>query len=116
MAEATHVITEPKDGALIARITTPTLSEYEAGVVGKEIENEAVKHGWKVALDFTRVEFMASAGIGMIVSILNQSRNQGGKVVVFGMREELLKVIRMTKLDKLFAIEKNEAGAMKKLK
>ena len=115
MTETTHVNTEVTSGVLVANLKTQSLSEYEAGVIGKQITADAPKSGWKVLLNLEEVQFMASAGLGMIVSLANQAKKAGGKLVISNVNDEIRAVLKMTKLDKLFPIEKSNEKALKKL-
>ncbi len=115
MAETTHVTTEVSGGVLVANLKTPSLSEYEAGVIGKQVAADAPKSGWKVLLNFEEVQFMASAGLGMVVSLANQAKKSGGKLIISNVNSEISTVLKMTKLDKLFPIEKTAEKAIKKL-
>lgn len=104
MAEATHVRTDVERGVLVATITTNALSDYESRVVTDEIQREAPKGMWNVILDFAEVQFMASAGIGMILTLVHQAKAQKGKMIVCNLNSDIRDVLKMTKVDKLFTI------------
>jgi len=115
MAEATHVRTEVSKGVLVATLTTNSLSDYESRVVADEIQKEAPKGLWNIVLDFKQVEFMASAGIGMILTLVHGAKAQKGKIVVANLNDEIHKVLKMTKVDKLFTITPTLGEAMSKM-
>lgn len=112
MAEATHVRTEVSRGILVATLTTNSLSDYESRVISDEIQREAPKGLWRVVLDFAQVEFMASAGIGMILTLVHQAKAQKGRIVVANLNDEIRQVLKMTKVDKLFTIAPTMGEAM----
>lgn len=115
MAEATHVRTEVVGGVLVATLTTNSLSDYESRVVADEIQKEAPKGLWRVILDFAEVQFMASAGIGMILTLVHQAKAQKGRVVVCNLSPEIHQVLKMTKVDKLFTITPTVQEAKSKI-
>ncbi len=114
MAEATHVRTEVSKGILIATLTTNALADYESRVIGEEVQRESPKGLWRVVLDFAQVEFMASAGIGMILTLVHQAKAQKGRVIVANLNDEIRQVLKMTKVDKLFTILGTVGEAMAK--
>lgn len=116
MTTSLHVQTGLKEGVLVARITTNSLSQYESGVVENEIAEAAPASGWRVVLDFSEVRFLASAGIGMVISVLRKCKDNKGALVVCGMGDDILNVMKMTKVNKLFTIVDDADAAIKKLK
>ena len=68
----------------------------------------------KLTLDFTEVQFLSSQMVGVILSLYKKSKDIGGKLVICGLRDELMKVFKIMKLDTLlyFADSQEEAIAM----
>lgn len=56
---------------------------------------------------------MASAGIGALLDIRKTASEAGGKLVVFGLSDDLLEVLKLTNLHKIFSIASNEVKALK---
>ena len=116
MATSTHVTTSIESGVLIARLTTSALSEYEAGVIGTQIKDEAPGATWKVVIDMTEVVHIASAGLGMLVDIRNTAKKYDGEMAACGISPQIMEVMKMTHLHKIFVITKDVKGAVKKVK
>jgi anti-sigma B factor antagonist len=57
-----------------------------------------------IILDMTGLEFMDSAGLGVLVGTLKRVRSVGGSLYLVCDRDNLLKVFSLTGLDKVFAI------------
>jgi anti-sigma B factor antagonist len=57
-----------------------------------------------IILDMTGLEFMDSAGLGVLVGTLKRVRSAGGSLYLVCDRENLLKVFSLTGLDKVFSI------------
>ena len=51
---------------------------------------------------------MSSMGLGMCIAFRNQAHNLGAKSVLFGASAELLKLLAMMKIEKLYHIAKSE--------
>lgn len=113
MTESTHLRLELRNGVLVAQIKAESLSEYESGVVLREIEAHAPQAGWNVVLDMAEVRFMASSGIGMIISLMKSCKANKGKLAVCSITDEILSVLRLTKVDKLFNIRADVDNAIK---
>lgn len=67
----------------------------------------------RVILDFQKVEFMSSSMLGKLVQIHKKCKEFKVKLKLCSIRKEILEVFKITKLDKLFDIEKDEATARK---
>jgi len=115
MATSTHVSTTVEGGVLIANITTNSLSQYEAGVVETEIVKEAPRTNWRIILNFEPVQFLASAGIGMIISLHRQAKSHSGAIVVCNLANDIHEVMKMTRVDRLFPIVDSLEAAKKKI-
>ena len=57
-----------------------------------------------IILDMTGLEFMDSAGLGVLVGTLKRVRSAGGSLYLVCDRDNLLKVFSLTGLDKVFSI------------
>lgn len=62
---------------------------------------EIVENGANIVLDLTNVEYVDSAGLGGIVSVLKQLRDNNGEIKIFGLQgrvRALFELVRMHKL------------------
>lgn len=103
-----------QDGILVATIKTHSLSEYESRIVGDQILADAETSG-RIILDLEEVTFMASAGVGMIVKVHNRAKQAGGKLAVCNLNDQLVELMRITRIDKLFPIEESLEKAKQKV-
>lgn len=69
----------------------------------------------KIVLDFTKVQFLSSQMLGVLITLYKKSLAIKGQVVLCGVRPEIMKVFAIMKLDKLMQIVATEADAMKAL-
>ena len=68
----------------------------------------------RVILDFRAVGFMASSALGKLVQLNKKSKEYKVNLKISGLRPEIYEVFKITKLHKVFDIEKDEATARKK--
>ncbi len=67
----------------------------------------------KIILDFTKVQFLASAAISMLTMLHNKCKAIQGTFIICGMRKEIMKVFQITKLDRVFKFAQDEAEALR---
>lgn len=58
-----------------------------------------------IKLDFTKLDFLASSGLRIIVSAKKRADAVGRKIVIFGMNDVVANIFEMTCLDKVFEIQ-----------
>ena len=64
-----------------------------------------------VIVDMQNVGFIDSSGLGVLVSALRRARERNGAVRIICTRENVLKIFRITGLDKVFPIFSDAAEA-----
>lgn len=69
----------------------------------------------KIILDFGKVQFLASAAIGMLMTLHKKSSAIKGTFVIAGLKPELMKVFEIMRLTKIFHFAPDEAAALKQL-
>ena len=111
---AAQFINFDRDGAaLVGRVIPSKVTEREASVIIDEVQAAANSLGWRVVLDLSDVMLLASAGLGALLTINKSCKEGGGKLAVFGLNEDLLGMIKLTKLDKVLAIKPDRGAAVK---
>jgi anti-sigma B factor antagonist len=107
--------TAAKDGILTIRISDDRLVDPAVltrifddldALMSKTTED-------RVILDFAPVEFMASSALGKLVQFQKKSKQYNAKVKLSGISPQIYEVFKITKLHKVFDIEKDEATARK---
>ena len=66
----------------------------------------------RVSLDFTRVGYINSTGIALIVGLLAQARARGIQITAFGLSEHYREIFEITRLADFMTIADNENGAV----
>src|SRR5688572_17352895 len=97
-------------------MTTRTVGDHTVLDVGGEVDVytaprlrerlvELVEQGAKhVVVDLSRVEFLDSTGLGVLVGALKRLRAVNGTLGLVCAHERLLKIFRITALDRVFAL------------
>jgi anti-sigma B factor antagonist len=68
----------------------------------------------RLVVDLAGVDFLDSSGLGALVSILKALGNQGA-MAVCGPRGSVLSLFKLTRMDKVFAIDPDRQAAIARL-
>ena len=68
------------------------------------------------AMDFSKVDYLSSAGIRLFLSMMKKLHHQGGKMVFFSVGEDVMEVIKLAGFDKILNIFSNEEEAIQALR
>lgn len=86
-------------------VKMPVEFEIEEAGEFRDALSEMIKSGKKdFVLDFSKCNFIDSTGLGVIVSIYKKCVEKGGSVKVKALNNQVLKIFRLTRLDKVFEI------------
>jgi anti-anti-sigma factor len=103
-------------GVLSARLTGPSIGQREVPIITDLIVGELDQHSRDLkllVLDMSQITFLNSMGLGMCVDFRNRVSKLGGKTAIVGLNEELTKLFKMVRFDKLFTIVKNASELAK---
>ena len=65
-----------------------------------------------VILNFAKLDYMNSGGIGLLVTMLVRANRQKQKLCAFGLNEHYRQIFELTRLDEAIAIYRDEASAV----
>jgi len=108
---ATVVELDQQGDTAILRIIGDVTSASEADLMaayGLAVANGATA----VVLDFSRLDYMNSGGIGLLVTLLVRAQRSGGRLVATGLSEHYRQIFSLTRLDEAIEITDNEAAAV----
>jgi anti-sigma B factor antagonist len=66
----------------------------------------------KLVLDFSKVRFLSSSTIGVLISLRKKTADIDGTLVICGLRSELMEIFKIMKIQKLFTFCADEQKAM----
>ena len=103
-----------KNGPMVLRvrgaIDAHTYGEFESVITG--LLSRGV---YKVAVELGEVEYLASAGVGVLISALSRAQEHGGSIVLMHPTESVLGVLDVLGMTHVFDIVDDDADAIKLL-
>ena len=69
----------------------------------------------KIILDLAKVSYVDSSGIGTLVGSLGHCKKGGGAMRVTGVRDNILHVMKLTRVDEVIPVDASLAEAEQKL-
>ncbi len=95
------------EGDLIGEVKGPELLEVINGALNQEIKY--------CAIDISKVRYINSSGIGVLITMLTKFRNRDGEVCLINPSEHVKKLLIITKLTAIFNIVDSMNEAIEKL-
>lgn len=94
--------------ALICRITGE-VDHHHASRIRLAVDEEVARiHPPVLLLDLSQVDFMDSAGLGLILGRYNRVKEYGGKLVLRDPSGPIMKILSLSGADRLIPIERTE--------
>ena len=66
----------------------------------------------RVLVDFANVDHLSSAALGMLINVNNKVKQRNGQLRLANIKPQIFEVFVITKLNKLFNIQKDEQTAL----
>ena len=76
------------------------------------LENVLKNESTNVIIDFTKIDYIDSTGIGELVGYLGKFTNQNRKLILVNPSERIQKLLKLAKLDSVFKIYASEEEAI----
>lgn len=104
---------EVKDNHLILRLSGDLIGE-DNGANLLQIATDAIQgNALTCIIDISKLRYINSSGIGVLITILTKFRNKGGEVYLMKPSENVQKLLVITKLNAIFQIVQSEADVFK---
>ena len=101
------------DVTVVNFVDRKILDEQNIQVIGEQlfglVDQEHVK---KMLLNFGNVEYLSSAALGKLITLNKKVAAAGGRLVLCNIDPQIYEVFEITKLNKLFNIQKEEQAAL----
>ena len=90
------------------------IDHHSAESVRERIDRELKRTGAiNLAFDFSRVSFMDSSGIGLVMGRYKIVTALGGKIIIYGLSDRIRRIIEMSGMNNFITTAKNlEYGLM----
>ncbi|MFZ0283669.1 MAG: STAS domain-containing protein [Terriglobales bacterium] len=86
----------------------------EGNVILREMVRDLAEQGHKrIVLSMAEVHYVDSSGVGELVKAHTTMRNQGGELKLASLNKRVHDLLELTRLSAIFAIEKDEASAIR---
>jgi len=66
----------------------------------------------RILLDLSRVTYIDSSGLAVMIETLQRIQSYGGKFAIFGLQESVKAIFAIARLDQIFRIFSDEAAAV----
>jgi len=113
MAKANLVIQAIREVTVVNFEDSSILDTLQIETIGEAlydlVDNRNKK---KIILDFSKVRFLSSSALGMLITLRKKSTAIKGQLAICAMRDDLRRVFTISRLDKLFDFYENEERAL----
>lgn len=81
--------------------------------IDKELTRLVAEKGCRrVVLDFTGVEMISSSTLGILIRLKQTLEDVQGRLVIAGLREELMRIFKITRLEQRFEFSTSREAAL----
>jgi anti-anti-sigma factor len=108
---ATVIELDQEGPASILRVSGDITSASE-GDLGAAYGLAVANGASAVILDFSKLEYMNSGGIGLLVTLLVRAQRAGGRLVATGLSDHYRQIFELTRLDEAIQIVDDEDAAV----
>jgi anti-sigma B factor antagonist len=106
-------ISQNKDVAVVEFTESKILDEMNITEIGTALRAMVeAKDRPKILLDFSNVDHLSSAALGMLIDVNNRLRQANGQLRLANIRPQIMEVFVITKLNRLFRISPTRAEAL----
>ncbi len=116
MADLTNLKTTVQGGVIVASVTAPKVSDFEAPGLRTDLAKLAADNGGRLILDISQVLMLTSAGLGMLTAVRQACASAKGTLVITGASKEITEMLRITNLQKLLTLRPTVAEALEVFK
>ena len=114
--QPTKMKNEIKDGVVIIYLEGNLLGVQATPVVMGMVMQNIQEGNKRVVFNLGGVNYVDSAGLGMLLSAASKIKNAGGMLALSNLPEQVKKLLRTTKVESVFRIQADETAAIEQLK
>lgn len=103
---------EIKNGIFIIRLEGDLIGENDGAAILAKATDAIQENRLKCVIDISKLRYINSSGIGVLITILTKFRNKDGEVFLLNPSESVQKLLVITKLTAIFQIAKTEEEAL----
>lgn len=103
---------EIKEEILIIRLEGDLIGENDGAAILAKATDAIQDNVLKCVIDISKLRYINSSGIGVLITILTKFRNKNGEVFLMNPSESVQKLLVITKLNAIFQIARTEEEAL----
>ncbi len=103
-------------GDISVAVVVPRFDAYTANDVETMLRDQMAKGTKKLILDFSQTEYVASAGLRVLLSAAKSLHSSGGQMVLFSMKPQVYEVFEISGFNQIFKIYASQQEALESLK
>ena len=84
-----------------------SIDSASAPVLEKHLAEAINNHQYRIVVDFSKTEFISSAGLGLVLGTVAQLRENGGDMILMGIRQDLADIFELMSIEDYFVIIDN---------
>ncbi len=115
MGVGLHITLEQIEHRVILRVNG-RLDAASAPILERKIVNLIDEGHYHLILDFSRVDYLSSAGMRVLLSTTKKLHAKKGNLVLFSLAEDVGEIIKMAGFDKILHICASEKEALQQHK
>jgi anti-sigma B factor antagonist len=102
-----------KGGVLIFKLDDSALNESQAASIRQSLYSTlAARPTPQIVLDLSSIDYISSTGIALLIGTKRRVDAQNGRLVLFGLQQEVVELFKIMKLFNLFEIAPDETQAL----
>ena len=102
-----------KDVTLVTLSDTSVVAPQVIDSIKRELFELVDEKGCgNLILDLSKVQYLSSSALGVLIPLHEKTQNLRGRLILCGVSPDIMKVFKITKLDKLFAFKDTENNAL----
>jgi anti-sigma B factor antagonist len=106
-------VTYHKDIAIVEFKESKILDEMNIAEIGLTLNGLVdARERPKLLLDFSNVDHLSSAALGMLINVNNRSKQRNGQLRLSNIKPQIMEVFVITKLNRLFRIADKREEAL----
>lgn len=112
--ETSHITVRETENAVVVEFADrKILDELVINEIADELTDLIHRYpGIRLLLNFKNVEHMTSAALGMLITLRRKVQEARGSLKLAGIVPQIYEVFKITRLNQVFDIHENEAGAL----
>ncbi|MBP9840930.1 MAG: STAS domain-containing protein [Simkaniaceae bacterium] len=112
MSVGLNILEDLGEGHTILRIEG-RLDATSASLLESKLQGLFEANRMKVLIDFSKIDYLSSAGMRVLLASTKKWKGMGGRLVFFSIGDDVMEIIKMAGFERILNISNNEMDAKK---